>query len=115
MHEYWESILAHNFIRDSDDLRVPKNMAVSVRRFADWSGTTFDERSMFRVRDMELEGVGVHNKKTTRIVASWEDIQSVTFSYKAPKQIAVGRDKWDGRYSWGSYAAILPLGSATSI
>jgi hypothetical protein len=88
MQGYWEDILKHCLVvEDSLSCRVPRNMAISVRRFSDSSGITFDERSIFHLGGTQLSADGEHNRARTQIAADWNEIQSITFSYKHP-----GRD-----------------------
>jgi hypothetical protein len=81
--EYWDGILGKHLDYGSGiELVVPKYLAMSIRRYGDWSGTTFDEGSILRPLEQRLEASGTHSRKRTSISAEWENIQSITFSYK---------------------------------
>ena len=84
---YWEDILKHCLVlEDTARCRVPRNMAISIRRFSDLSGITFDERSIIHLGESQLRAEGEHNRARTRIIAAWDEIQSITFAYKHPQR-----------------------------
>jgi hypothetical protein len=83
--EYWWPILVKHLDEQpapSSDLTVPANMAISIRRWDDTSGTTFDSESVVRGTERELRAEGGHNNDPTFVSTAWNDVQSVTFSYK---------------------------------
>jgi hypothetical protein len=84
MQDYWRRILVRHLDEQGDDLIVCENLAVSIRRFEDISGTTFDAGSVLRIRDRYLIAEGTHGAKLTSIKAPWSEIQSITLSYKCP-------------------------------
>jgi hypothetical protein len=87
MQEYWRPILVRQLDEapgTTGDLVVPPNVAISVRKFGDWAGITFDSGSMVRIREMHLHAEGSHNRAATTIKVAWAEIQSITFSYKHP-------------------------------
>ena len=68
----------------ASELVVPIDVAVSIRRFNDSSGTTFDAGSVVRTLERLLKAEGKHGSQETRIEAAWDDVQSITISYKHP-------------------------------
>jgi hypothetical protein len=84
--EYWSIVLRkHLGPLSGKTLLVPTNVAISIRKHGPDPGTTFDEASAIQVFEDRIEASGSHGGRPTRTRATWEEVQSITFSYKAPR------------------------------
>jgi hypothetical protein len=91
-YEHWSGIL-HRVLNDvsesSSDLVVPEGIEFSVYKHSTGKSTnTMGEGAIIKTLATQLQGDGTRTKRGGTLSAKWEDIQSITFSYKRSYQHA---------------------------